>query len=96
LEAVNWEEPQHICELNECLEDVVSAAQPQHQSFSSTYADTLPHDLFAMKAASNLKYENSSQSIACGDLGNLNISVIRKTFHIFDDKWTFGTHISYL
>jgi len=48
-----------------------------------------------MKEASNLidgdKSEISSQSIACADLGILDISVVGETFHIFDDKWTSDT-----
>ena len=75
LAAVNWEELQPRCEVDECLEAAVSAAHPEHQSSSRTSAETLHHDLFSMMAASNLideawgMYGNTCQSIACGLLG---------------------------
>jgi len=52
LEAASWEELQPRGELDECLDIAVSASQPEHQSSSSTYAETLHHDLFQMAAAS--------------------------------------------
>jgi len=52
LEAVSWEELQRRGELDECLDAAISTAQPEHQSSSSTYVETLHHDLFLMAATS--------------------------------------------